>query len=861
MLSKKQYHWSTYTLAWILVCIVACYFRLYPLREFRTDDAREKATVYVLSQLKIVAAQQIEKSHPNANTEKKAKLAKVYFDKLLRTDRDNVRQKIDNISESLSQSSPPQQKTPYLLASDSFYYFHLTENILETGKISPKIKGSKYLNEFMLAPEGHWEPLNFHPFIGVFIYKLAQLFDKDIALMYAVSFTPIVITCLALLIFIAICRNLNFHPLIALTGAIFFSLAPVFIRRSTFGWYDNDPYNTLFPLLIFWLLFCLIDLIIKHAADKKNNYRKLIGFTCALFLSVFIYSLFWHGWMLFFIIVFTSLILTTLYNFFILKNTAAGKMFALGLIVFTTGAFLSIGIIFGFGQFFILFKEGWIALQNFLTPQLSNWPDLYISVGELSRSTVSEMIKLTGGTLFSTIAALGVAAGLYQTVFSGNHTKDNSHAHKMIVITTGLAASVLITLGAQRFALLMLAPIAIFFMIGLNTIYTTIINRQHANQSFQKTLKAFILIAILSLTFVPTYHINKNIATYLNPIFNKTWEEALIYLRDNTPENSIINTWWPPGHFIKAIAQRRVTFDGASINYPQAYWISNMFLSQTEDEALGYIRMLNNSGNKAIEYLQNDLDVPLSTAVMVIKQIISVDELKARFLLGNVLKDKKHINNIITLTHKRPPPSYLLLYKEFVDNNLQLGFVGRWNFKRIEEINANPELIKKVPDRNSPEYIDFLWELSGGQTKYSGTLALMHKDKDKLIFQENIVINTETMSCLISSDKYGKGIPQSIFYSKKGKVIEKKLVGANLSYSIVLNQTSQQPSVVLMDRSLANSLLIKLYFFNAEGLNYIKPVYAKSDLTKRTEIMIFKVDWDQYYTDFLKRLKAISKDS
>ena len=39
----------------------------------------------------------------------------------------------------------------------------------------------------------------------------------------------------------------------------------------------------------------------------------------------------------------------------------------------------------------------------------------------------------------------------------------------------------------------------------------------------------------------------------------------------DNPENSIITTWWPPGHFIKSMAQRRVTFDGATINFPQAY--------------------------------------------------------------------------------------------------------------------------------------------------------------------------------------------------------------------------------------------------------------------------------------------------
>ena len=335
----------------------------------------------------------------------------------------------------------------------------------------------------------------------------------------------------------------------------------------------------------------------------------------------------------------------------------------------------------------------------------------------------------------------------------------------------------------------------------------------------------------------------------------------MVYLKENSPENSIVNTWWPPGHFIKAMANRRVTFDGASINKPQAYWIANMYLSQSEDEAIGYARMLNNSGNQAVEYFQNELEMPLSTADFLLKQIVGVDELKARVLLSRVLTNKKHIENIIALTHSRPDPSYIMIYNEFVENNPQLAFIGRWNFKQIEKINANPELMAQVPDANSDEYIDFLWDLNGGQIKYSGILPLISKKDNLLSFQDNVAIDTNSMTCIIGSKKYGSGIPRSMFYLDGNQVIEKKFPNATLSYSVILDQSGPKETVALMNQDLANSLLMRLYFFDGAGFKYIKPFHKTSDLTRRTEIMTFEINWEKYYRDFIERVIEIRKNN
>jgi len=62
-----------------------------------------------------------------------------------------------------------------------------------------------------------------------------------------------------------------------------------------------------------------------------------------------------------------------------------------------------------------------------------------------------------------------------------------------------------------------------------------------------------------------------------------------------------------------------------------------------------------------------------------------------------------------------------------------------------------------------------------------------------------------------------------------------------LNYSVVLYQEEGQYTARLMDHALANSLIMKLYYFDGQGMQYFKPLILSHDLTGRTRIKVFKV--------------------
>ena len=815
--------WVQSVLLWAIIFGVGLYFRLYPLLNYQPNEASEKATLFVIAQMKKQFAREVEQKHPEMSKEQQQKLADKHFAETFHKERDRVRATIDKLATQIGgEISGPDY--PYLLASDSFHYLYLTERLHRTGKISDQIKGSKYFHDLMLAPSGHWEPMTLHPHIGYSVYRVIKIFNPDVSIMYAVSFTSLVLTALIALIFVWTARILNFSWISTLTSGIFFILAPIFLKRSTFGWYDNDPYNVLFPLL----LSALSIFGIRNLQQGK----KFIANAFYLALLVMLYALFWQGWMFLFVILFSALATTFLLTYFTsdIDNRKSVKKYTLS---FFIGAFLAISIVFGIGEFFVLFQEGWKALKNFLSPQLALWPDLYMSVGELHQASLSLLIEIVGGIIFFGIALFGLVA----EAISALRSKNIARIYVVMLCGVFLAFAFLISMGAQRFAMLCLVPVALLFPFGLD----------HCKKILERFIPTKIPLMIftfacLALSVIPIRHAQATIRSLLNPIYNQTWDTTLKKIAAKTPANSVINTWWSPGHFIKATAQRRVTFDGATINFPQAYWISNIFLSTSEEEALGLIRMLNTSGNAAADFLQSH-GIPLSTTVQILKEITRVDHATAQGLLERFIEEPSYVEELLNMTHGNDPSSYLLLYNEFVEKNIQLRLFGHWNFEAIENINKDLKLIKEVPKRNSPEYMEFLWQLVGGQYRYSGELSEIQRNGDVVMFAENISINLTNQKTRINSSQYGVGIPKSIFYEDGDKVVEKIFPNATLGYSVLLTQNKGKYSAVLAEYPLAKSILLQLYFFKGKGMQHFKLFADESDLTGRTQIQVYEVVW------------------
>jgi hypothetical protein len=831
MTTKKQIPRAFLWIAAITTaCIIGLYFRLYPLTHNVSSDAYEQGTMLVISKLRAAVAEQIARQYPEMPAAAREQLVNKQFNTIVREHNKDLRQAFDAAGQQIIAHSG--EKKYYLLESDAYYFLALTREILEKGSFGSKTEGSKYFNPLMLAPVGYWQPQTWHPFVGAFVYKIIHFFNPDTDLMFGTGFTAIFLFIFVTAAFFFTAWSLGCGIFATFIASLFFVCAPIYLQRSTFANFDDDAYNMFFPIIIAGLLF--------QAFNHLKNIRRSILFIILASACMAFYARFWVGWG--FIWGLASAGIFTAAAAAFIKERSSFKPTVLLLITLTLAPFIAVGLFFGFGEVWqtLLFAFG--ELKKFIFPVMKGWPDLFIVVGELKKCSLDSVIGLTGGPILFWGGILSLAWACVRT-FLVYDTKTAKTAFLAIffIVTLGLS------LSAQRFTLLCLTPLALLFCLGIQETF----DHRHAfiktffkNSPKAGTLLTAILAIILSVsTLEPVHHSQKEIRSMLSPIFNSAWERALTKLHDHSPENSVVNTWWSPGHFVKAIARRRVTFDGASINGEQGYWLTKVYLSQTENEALGILRMLNVSSNNAADFLEKR-GFPLSTAVPLLLKATELSPQNAYSTYTRFLSIKDS-EQLASMTHGTPPPSYVLIYNEIVEGNVLLGYLGKWNFKKIEDLNKNPQALKKVPSRGSPQYVDFIWSLVGGQYRQSPTLNPAGHSGSTIIFDNGVFLDTGTMSVSVKSSQFGTGIPQSIFYSDGNAVIEKKFPNATLAYSaIYFKDANGTPHCVLAERIIANSLIARMYYFEGIGLKHFKPFAHETDITGRTKIFIYEVKWD-----------------
>ncbi|MFA6378325.1 MAG: STT3 domain-containing protein [Candidatus Omnitrophota bacterium] len=829
----------------LILIFIGSYFRLYPFLYRTSSLAEEKATALIFTQLRTNVEEKINELYPQLNEDQKRLLTDKKVNDISYQKKKQIQRSIFNLAQKIygrDLLEHPEKKEPeiYLPDSDSYYFYGLTKQLAENKPIMTKRKGAEYFNAMMLAPIGYWEKINLHPFVGFWTYKMMSFFNPQISPMLAVSFVPIFLTIFSILLFLLLLRHLQINTLASFLGSLVFVLAPIFLRRSFFGWYDNDVYNIFFPLLILWLTFIGLE-------NSKHHIKRIL-FSLLTALAMISYAYFWQGWVYLFCLLFGGGILLLGLEFFIFKEKrSASNIFSFFVTTFII-IFSGVALSFGLNQTFFLFQEGWSVLGAFFhSSALSLWPDIYMSVGELNKTSWSNLFELAGSAWWFLVAMLGGIC----FILDHHSSASRKTIYKMTLVFLFAVTAFIMSLKAQRFVLLLVTPLGILAGYGFEKIFSEVdksIKKFNPYKKAYTSIKIIIFGSIIAFFSVGPLLKTDDLASRIRPIFNETWERALVALKEKTPSESIINTWWPPGHFIKAIAERRVTFDGATINVPQAFWMARALYSPNEKRSLGILRMLNTSANKASEYLLSQ-GKKLSEAVDIIEEIVVLSKGKAKkFLLKTFTEEQA--DALLMLTHGEPPPSYLFFYNDMMETNIGIGFAARWNIKKMEQINENPDALKQVRKLAKADYITLLWDTQGGMLRYSEILNQVDQKDQKIYFNNGLMVDLSDMNVQISSEKFGAGIPKNLFYSSEAGFTKKEFVNASLPYSILLFKVNAtRYSCILMDEVIAESVMARLYFLGPKDFTYIELFVDEHDLTGQTQLFAFKIDWKGFIKD------------
>jgi dolichyl-diphosphooligosaccharide--protein glycosyltransferase len=517
-----------------------------------------------------------------------------------------------------------------LMEFDPFFNFRATEYIVENG-LTEYFTWHDDKSWYIRAEDGQ-SGRNVSATSQVMLHTTAaisyQIFGGNSSLYDFTILFPAVIGSLTVIVIFGLVRVFG-GTTAGLFASLLFAISFPVLLRGSIGWFKSEPLGLFYALLALYLFFSGI-----RSENKKISFSKIIfggiimTFAMASWggiqffiipIGLFILALPFlrkdHKFLLWSIPLFVGTFLLTAIMF---ERPGFGFVFGLGgfsLIIPTiflvlcifiqkiskdehkirNGLILLISILL-IGSFLVTINEelGSLPLPSFrylnaLNPFLTTVDPLTDSVAE--HQTTSIQLSFFFHSILLLFSGLGAWFLLSKKISSSIIFERNDM--RVFVIIMGITG---VYVSSAFIRLEVFASLSLIFLtsIGLSILIKEIFK---INLSKEKNylLKISSVIIILILFTIPLVYPASNWIssmdfppTILNggttyPASND-WIETLDWIKINTPEDSIVASWWDYGYWISTVAERTTLIDNSTLGAWQIQKMAKIFMS-TPDES------------------------------------------------------------------------------------------------------------------------------------------------------------------------------------------------------------------------------------------------------------------------------------
>lgn len=179
-------------------------------------------------------------------------------------------------------------------------------------------------------------------------------------------------------------------------------------------------------------------------------------------------------------------------------------------------------------------------------------------------------------------AALGILLACYEFVF---RKRDLEH----VFIVVFFVSCMILAMGAQRLSFVFAFPVSIsagYFLIRGGGYMLGFGRRalKEKGYAYLKITGGIVIGIVIFTNFASGWLMANGIGSSLSD----DWYEALVWIRENTPEDSVILEWWDFGWWFHEIAERRTLVDGGYHNRVPTQDIAKFFTEPLSDDPSPY---------------------------------------------------------------------------------------------------------------------------------------------------------------------------------------------------------------------------------------------------------------------------------
>ncbi len=649
----------------------------------------------------------------------------------------------------------------YLGDYDSYFWLRQARNYLRRGTVCDAVVGGECRDHHADAPVGRRMPYDrsLHVAAIVGLHRLVTAFAPAYPLDATAFWVPVLLGALAVAPAFAIGARLA-GPMGGLLAAITIGLDPVVLGRTLGS--DNDIWNVTLPLLAVWAAL--------WGAAQARRSRQAVGAALAG-IVVGLHAAVWSGWVFTLAVLLMGMLLQLV--LVLLRSVAGrrrGGTVPRARVVRTVVALAVFAATSGIAVAVVGAGSAWTSLPARLahlvvpppevaggpsTGDLTIWPPTLETVGELLQPGLDGVGGAVGGNVYFFVGWLGLLALVlprrrwgwyhfalltagnllyYQLLVGGTHDPGTLVILMMLplalalvvagvtgrslggrgaaavpMVIVWLLAALFQALQGLRFLLLLAPPLGIACGVAVGRLYEWLAAaaaRRAGSHAGAVRVGLFVLvIAVL----VPSLQERVAVARGYRPQMHDAWWDTLTALRDTTPGDAIVDTWWDYGHWVTYVADRRVPADGASLLTHVPYWVGRVLLAPSPTAALGLLRMLN-CGSDTTPLPEGRLGAygklvaigwtePRAQAA--VGTVAGLDRAAAlAYLTGQGLTPAA-ADDVLSSTHCMPPPAYLVLSSDLAREARQgWAYLASWDSHRAYALDVAARLPREtgVPD-------------------------------------------------------------------------------------------------------------------------------------------------------------------
>jgi len=502
---------------------------------------------------------------------------------------------------------------------DPFFNYRATQFMVENGLPSYL----EWNDDLSWHPYGRDVSATSQVMLHTTTAMLYQTFGMGSSLYDFTIIFPVVVSSLTVIVIFALVRTIG-GTTAGLFASLFFAVSPIIIMRGSIGWFKSEPLGLFYGLLAVYLLLSGIK------SDKgKVSVAKIVG--AGIVLAFGLAS--WGGTQFFILpiglfflalaflrkdnkfiiwasVIFTSVffLVTGLYErtglafisnlsgFFLIGCTVFLVVFTIIKSVIRKGQ-LRNGLILLGGAIIagiVIVSSGVIGLGSFrylnaANPFLITTDMLIDSVSEHATTTID--ISFYFFSILMVFAGLGAWLLFQKKVNRSLKIKGEMAAFALIIGFLGIYFSS----AFVRLEIFGSISVIILSSIGISILISKILKEGHKPTSVVTKISFLaIIVALLMVPMVYPEELNwsnnndglpitiLNSGTSFNTSTND-WADAMQWLRENTPEDAVIASWWDYGYWISTLAERKTLADNSTLLDWQIRKIAATYMSTTEN--------------------------------------------------------------------------------------------------------------------------------------------------------------------------------------------------------------------------------------------------------------------------------------